>query len=66
MSLDSLRMKQQKLQLESDTRDSEEKHEEPESTELDVMESKPQLEHANQEWKQFYEVIKDITNNMRY
>lgn len=64
MSLDSLRIKQQKIQLESDTRDSEGAM--PESTELDVMERKPQLEHANQEWKQFYEVIKEITNNMRY
>lgn len=64
MSLDSLRMKQHKLQLESDTRDTEGAL--LESIELDVLEKKPQLEHANQEWKQFYEVIKDITNNMRY
>ena len=63
MAEDSLRAKQEKLQLESNKTNNAHNHSHTE-------EEKP-LENrhndgANPEWRRFYEVIKEITGDMRY
>lgn len=63
MSEDRLRAKQEKLQLEvKKMNDPDEGSQADEDRSIENR----QLEGANQEWRRFYEVIKGITNDMRY
>lgn len=63
MSDDSLRAKQEKLQLKGKKTNNPD--EGPHADAERTIENR-QLEGANQEWRRFYEVIKGITNDMRY
>ncbi|KRE43272.1 hypothetical protein [Paenibacillus sp. Soil522] len=63
MAKDSLRAKQEKLQLESNKTNNA-------NINSHTEEEKPlenrQNDGANPEWRRFYEVIKEITGDMRY
>lgn len=62
MTDDRLRAKQEKIQLEHDKWNDENKIAHTEDV---VTAENSQLAGSNVEWKRFYEVIKELTNNMR-
>lgn len=63
MTGESLREKQKKLQLEGSTVNV---SDESPHSDSEKKQDNRQLDDANREWRRFYEVIKDITNGMRY
>lgn len=63
MSGESLRDKQKKIRLEGITAISSD--ESPHSG-REKQQENSHLDGANREWRRFYEVIKEITINMRY
>lgn len=63
MSGESLRDKQKKIRLEGITANV---SDEGSNSSREKEQENSQLDGANREWRRFYEVIKEITSDMRY
>ncbi|MGM0882525.1 MAG: hypothetical protein ACQEXQ_15975 [Bacillota bacterium] len=63
MSGESLRDKQKKIRLEGSTANI---SDESLHSGREIKLENSQLDGANREWRRFYEVIKEITSDMRY